>query len=160
MQTLNTASGQQPAEQTMASGEAAEAKPSPLASPTLLRKIDQLRAKNAGTHVSLPQLVVVGDQSSGKSSLLENITGIPFPRDAGLCTRYATQITSRRDDKSLVEVTIIPGPNASEEHKQHLQNFSASIPTGKTFLDEFGNILKKVSPFSSLTLLATRLFHN
>ncbi|KAK2005708.1 hypothetical protein LZ32DRAFT_611845 [Colletotrichum eremochloae] len=52
----------------------------PLTSPDRLRKIDQLRERNIGAYLPLPQLVAVGDQSSGKSSLLESLTGIPFPR--------------------------------------------------------------------------------
>ena len=36
----------------------------------------------------LPQIVVVGGQSSGKSSVLEAIVGRDFlPRGAGICTR-------------------------------------------------------------------------
>lgn len=70
-----------------------------LTNPNRLRKIDQLREKNIGKYLPLPQLVAVGDQSSGKSSLLESLTGIPFPRGQELCTRYATQITQRREKK-------------------------------------------------------------
>ncbi|KAI0448815.1 dynamin GTPase [Xylaria acuta] len=65
----------------------------------LLEKIDGLFACNAGHYVDLPQLVVVGHQSSGKSSVLQGLTGLPFPRDSGLCTRFATQITFRRSDE-------------------------------------------------------------
>ena len=35
----------------------------------------------------------MGDQSSGKSSVLEAISGIPFPRGSGLVTRCATQLS-------------------------------------------------------------------
>ena len=36
----------------------------------------------------LPQVIVIGSESSGKSSLLENITKCPvFPRSAGICTK-------------------------------------------------------------------------
>ncbi|PYH80584.1 hypothetical protein BO82DRAFT_286169, partial [Aspergillus uvarum CBS 121591] len=65
--------------------------------PTLLEKIDKLFACNVGEYINLPQLVVVGDQSSGKSSVLEGLTKLKFPRDSGLCTRFATQIIFRRD---------------------------------------------------------------
>ncbi len=40
-----------------------------------------------GEPIPEPRIVVVGDQHSGKSSVLESISGIPFPRDSRLCTR-------------------------------------------------------------------------
>lgn len=69
------------------------------------------------------QLVVVGDQSSGKSSVLEGLTGFAFPRAAELCTRYATQITCRRETLVGIAVSIIPHENASPEVKQSLLGF-------------------------------------
>jgi hypothetical protein len=50
--------------------------------------VDQLRLSGLGSILQLPQLVVCGDQSSGKSSVLEAITEVPFPRKENLCTRY------------------------------------------------------------------------
>lgn len=46
-----------------------------------LRQISSLRAGGISDKVNLPQLIVAGDQSAGKSSVLEGITGIPFPRE-------------------------------------------------------------------------------
>ena len=38
--------------------------------------------------ISLPQIVAIGSQSAGKSSVLENIVGREvLPRNAGICTR-------------------------------------------------------------------------
>ena len=34
-----------------------------------------------------PQIAVMGDQSSGKSSVLEALSGVPLPRGSGLTTR-------------------------------------------------------------------------
>lgn len=94
-----------------------------LGNQALLDKIDKLRELNVGSIISLPQLIVVGDQSSGKSSVLESLTGFSFPRAAGLCTRYATQITCRRDPARSVSITIIPRPEAKDTIKQRLRKF-------------------------------------
>jgi hypothetical protein len=45
-----------------------------------LSLISNLRSRGVGDHINLPQLIVSGDQSTGKSSVLEGITGVPFPR--------------------------------------------------------------------------------
>jgi len=54
----------------------------------LLNAIDRLRLQGMYNYVSLPQIIVCGDQSSGKSSVLEAISGVSFPVNANLCTRY------------------------------------------------------------------------
>ncbi|KAI9847989.1 MAG: hypothetical protein M1838_000688 [Thelocarpon superellum] len=41
---------------------------------------------------SLPKIVVVGDQSTGKSSLIEAMSEIKVPRDVGTCTRCPLEI--------------------------------------------------------------------
>ncbi|EQB51277.1 dynamin family protein [Colletotrichum gloeosporioides Cg-14] len=74
----------------------------------LLDKIDKLRELGISKQVPLPQLVVVGDQSSGKSSVLESLTGYYFPRSVGLCTRHATEIVCRREPTTSIVVTIHP----------------------------------------------------
>lgn len=98
-----------------------------LGNQSLLDKIDRLRELNVGTLVPLPQLVVVGDQSSGKSSVLESLTGFAFPRATTLCTRYATQITCRREAQRSVSISIIPRPNADDFVKQRLRKFHRYI---------------------------------
>jgi hypothetical protein len=40
--------------------------------------------------------VIVGSQSSGKSSLLQSLTDIPFPVGSGCCTRFPIRVVSRR----------------------------------------------------------------
>ncbi|KAL8910048.1 MAG: hypothetical protein Q9171_004643 [Xanthocarpia ochracea] len=115
-----------------------------LTDPSLLDKIDGLRELNISEYIPLPQLVVVGDQSSGKSSVLEGLTDLPFPRDNGLCTRFATQITFRRAEKSSVIVSIIPSPAADSTTKEKLRAF---IIDDLTLLsgDEFITVLSKVT---------------
>lgn len=96
--------------------ETLDANSASLANPLLLQRIDKLFACGVGDYIALPQLVVVGDQSSGKSSVLEGLTNLPFPRDSGLCTRFATQITFRRARETNISVSIIPSKEASPEH--------------------------------------------
>ena len=51
---------------------------------------------------------MTGDQSSGKSSVLEALTSeLPFPRDSGLCIRFPTQIVFKRSPVTKIEVSII-----------------------------------------------------
>ncbi|ENH74233.1 Interferon-induced GTP-binding protein Mx [Fusarium oxysporum f. sp. cubense race 1] len=126
-----------------------------LTSPYRLRKIDQLRERNIATYLALPQLVAVGDQSSGKSSLLENLTGIPFPRGQELCTRYATQITHRRDVISRITIGIIPGPTAPAEHKEKLESFTKEVHSTEQLNAEFPDILNEVN-----TLMGTKTPRN
>jgi len=54
--------------------------------------VDQMRKDGIEQDVPIPQIAVMGDQSSGKSSVLEALSGIPFPRGSGLVTRCVTQI--------------------------------------------------------------------
>ncbi|KAJ5714861.1 Dynamin [Penicillium malachiteum] len=100
-----------------------------LADPILLGKIDKLFACNVGEYISLPQLVAVGDQSSGKSSVLEGLTGLIFPRDSGLCTQFATQIIFRRMknlDRREISASIIPDLSVMPEQEHKLRAWSAS----------------------------------
>nr|XP_043634941.1 dynamin-related protein 4C-like [Erigeron canadensis] len=54
----------------------------------LLNCIDKLRhLKVMQEGIQLPTIVVVGDQSSGKSSVLESLAQISLPRTQGICTR-------------------------------------------------------------------------
>uniref|UniRef100_A0A0A9DPB7 Dynamin-type G domain-containing protein n=1 Tax=Arundo donax TaxID=35708 RepID=A0A0A9DPB7_ARUDO len=54
----------------------------------LLDAVDRLRhLKVSQVGIQLPTIVVVGDQSSGKSSVLESLAGISLPRGQGICTR-------------------------------------------------------------------------
>ena len=58
----------------------------------ILNVIDQLRSEGISRYIGLPQLIVCGDQFSGKSSVLEAIAGLDWPRKDNLCTRFATEL--------------------------------------------------------------------
>lgn len=89
--------------------------------------------------------MVVGDQSSGKSSVLEGLTGLPFPRDSGLCTRFPTQIVFKRSKIQTAEASIMAA------HGQDASKVDAIAKFGKKeikSLDEktFADILAEVRP--------------
>ncbi|CAI6342332.1 unnamed protein product [Periconia digitata] len=89
--------------------------------------VDKLRRTGLNGIVGLPQLVVCGDQSSGKSSILEAITEIPFPRKENLCTRFATEIILRRSPSSTISITINPDKNRPKHEVTKLRSFHKSI---------------------------------
>ncbi|KAI0677375.1 P-loop containing nucleoside triphosphate hydrolase protein [Trametes maxima] len=51
-----------------------------------------IRAEGAQSDLNLPRVAVIGNQSAGKSSLVEAISGIKVPRDAGTCTRCPMEL--------------------------------------------------------------------
>lgn len=59
----------------------------------LVRKIQELSHLGIEDNkIALPKICVVGDQSTGKSSLIEGISEIQVPRSAGTCTRCPMEI--------------------------------------------------------------------
>jgi len=93
----------------------------------LLDIIDKLRSRGIRRYVDLPEIIVCGDQSAGKSSVLEAISGMSFPTKDNLCTRFATELILRRDATSGVKVSISPGPEASADDRERLSRFHHDI---------------------------------
>jgi GTP-binding protein EngB required for normal cell division len=89
----------------------------------LLDIIDNLRLQGVSHYVALPEIIVCGDQYAGKSSVLEAISGMPFPIKDGLCTRFATELVLRRGDKANIKVSITPGETRFGEDKERLESW-------------------------------------
>ncbi|KFA67309.1 hypothetical protein S40285_03641 [Stachybotrys chlorohalonatus IBT 40285] len=98
----------------------------------LLDLIDKLQFAQLD-NVKLPQIVVVGDQSAGKSSVLEALSGTPFPRDAGACTRFATEIRLRRAKETKLRVSIIPDKNRPHSDQSRLLQFGGDVTGDQSF---------------------------
>jgi hypothetical protein len=73
----------------------------------------------------------VDDQSSGKSSVLKGLTGLPFPRDSGLCTRFPTQIVFKRSKILTTEASIMAA------HRQDGSKIDAIVKFDKKQLKAF-----------------------
>ncbi|RAH76996.1 hypothetical protein BO86DRAFT_235506 [Aspergillus japonicus CBS 114.51] len=87
--------------------------------------IDELRTIGVGALVELPQLIVCGNQSSGKSSVLEAISRVRFPAKSNVCTRFATEVILRRRPSTSIKVSIEPGPSRTrEDERQRLRGFT------------------------------------
>ncbi|TDZ28806.1 Interferon-induced GTP-binding protein Mx [Colletotrichum spinosum] len=93
----------------------------------ILDTITSLRKCGLDGILSLPEIVVCGDQSAGKSLVLEALTEIPFPRNDNLCTRFATEISLRRELTKSLTVRVIPDPDRSQEDQKRIKDFSESI---------------------------------
>lgn len=90
----------------------------------LLDQIEKLHSQGISHYVSLPQLIVCGDQSAGKSSVLEAISQVEFPTNDGLCTRFVTEVTLRRSRMTSASVKILPAHLfVNEERRAKLKDF-------------------------------------
>ncbi|XP_004602574.2 interferon-induced GTP-binding protein Mx2 [Sorex araneus] len=58
--------------------------------------IDSLRALGVEQDLALPAIAVIGDQSSGKSSVLEALSGVALPRGSGIVTRCPLVLKLRK----------------------------------------------------------------
>ncbi|RDW63576.1 putative vacuolar sorting protein VPS1 [Coleophoma cylindrospora] len=93
----------------------------------LLDSIDGLRSQGISHYVSLPQIIVCGDQSSGKSSVLEAISGVSFPVKSNLCTRFPTELVLRKTSHIGVTVSIVPHQSRDESEKLALSRFHEKL---------------------------------
>uniref|UniRef100_A0A8C8VL25 Uncharacterized protein n=1 Tax=Pelusios castaneus TaxID=367368 RepID=A0A8C8VL25_9SAUR len=58
--------------------------------------IDSLRALGVEKDLALPAIAVIGDQSSGKSSVLEALSGVALPRGSGIVTRCPLELKLKK----------------------------------------------------------------
>ncbi|ROW00092.1 hypothetical protein VSDG_03570 [Cytospora chrysosperma] len=97
----------------------------------LLDTVDDLRSMGVGRIVDLPEIIVVGDQSSGKSSVLGAISSVRFPVKGGVCTRFATELVLRKAQVTKFKVRIVAGDTSDkfstcfiESHHDSVKRFN------------------------------------
>jgi hypothetical protein len=83
--------------------------------------IDKLGSKGISKYVDLPEIIVCGDQSAGKSSVLGAISELSFPTKDNLCTKFATELVLRRHATAVAKIFINPSPKRSMDERERLQ---------------------------------------
>jgi GTPase SAR1 family protein len=97
--------------------------------------------RDCGTEevVKLPKIVVIGNQSAGKSSLIEAISRIKVPRASGTCTRCPMEVVLSCSDSKTWHCKVSLRFEHNEVTGQHLGVF----PFGETdSINEVPNLLR------------------
>ncbi|KAI7827446.1 P-loop containing nucleoside triphosphate hydrolase protein [Gamsiella multidivaricata] len=66
--------------------------------------------------LTIPQIAILGDQSSGKSSVLAAIIKLSFPRNVETCTHFATQVNIRQSERAEMSAHIDDEPEFNERN--------------------------------------------
>ena len=121
---------------------------------SILNKVD-----SASAHLTLPSIVVIGSQSSGKSSVLESIVGKEFlPKGSNMVTRRP------------IELTLVNTPNSNEitadfptqrlynikdfkEVRRLLMELNMAVPTSEAVSEEPIQLTIKSSRVPDLSLV-------
>jgi interferon-induced GTP-binding protein Mx1 len=120
-----------------------------------LKLAEDLRNLNLETELNIPQICVMGDQSSGKSSVLEALSGIPFPRGSGLVTRCPIRLVMRkaREHESwfaVVSTSVDPGTRIPVTEKTALgsviEKLTSTLCQGTNQFSTDSIIVDLVSP--------------
>lgn len=72
--------------------------------------MERLSTFGVGKIVDFPQIIVVGEQSAGKSAVLSALSTVGFPSHDGGCTRFATELVlsprTRYNERRRVTASI------------------------------------------------------
>uniref|UniRef100_A0A8C7ACY3 Interferon-induced GTP-binding protein Mx1 n=1 Tax=Neovison vison TaxID=452646 RepID=A0A8C7ACY3_NEOVI len=122
--------------------------------------IDSLRALGVEQDLALPAIAVIGDQSSGKSSVLEALSGVALPRGSGIVTRCPLvlklkKVTNQDEWRGKVSYQDfekeISDPSEVEEEINKAQNAIAG--EGQGISHELINLEVSSSHVPDLTLI-------
>ncbi|XP_064799946.1 interferon-induced GTP-binding protein Mx-like isoform X2 [Oncorhynchus masou masou] len=100
--------------------------------------VDDMRSIGIDKELPLPSIAVVGDQSSGKSSVLETLSGVALPRGTGIVTRCPLLLQLCNDRTVKWEAVISYGgkdfefdePSEVVRHVEQAQNMLAGKGVG------------------------------
>uniref|UniRef100_A0A672RC70 Interferon-induced GTP-binding protein Mx2-like n=1 Tax=Sinocyclocheilus grahami TaxID=75366 RepID=A0A672RC70_SINGR len=125
--------------------------------------IDTLRSVGIQKDLALPTIVVIGDQSSGKSSVLEALSGIALPRGSGIVTRCPLELRLRNVTGGVSWKAVLPrlsyeekiiefgDPSLVEKHVEEAQNELAG--KGVKICDDLITLEVRSADVCDLTLI-------
>ena len=97
--------------------------------------LEQIRGDLNKENVTVPCIAVVGEQSAGKSSVMEYIADIQFPRAENTCTRCPT-IASLVCDSSIDSPYATVGLDPDKETHERVDDFSSVAGKIEELTDE------------------------
>lgn len=116
---------------------------------TLLDTIDELRNLGLSNVLHLPQIVVVGDQCAGKSSVLEAISRVRFPIKDGICTRFPTELVLPQSYSLHTKVEVrAPGDSPDKNHTFNRAGFTK---------DDLPAIIEEAKQHMGITAESTKI---
>nr|CAG4647697.1 EOG090X01UE [Moina brachiata] len=105
----------------------------------VINKLQDVFSTVGADAIQLPQIVVVGTQSSGKSSVLEGLVGRSFlPRGVGIVTRrplILQLVYTPLDDKEH---------RSADEGTLHLEEWAKFLHQKNKIFTDFANVLKEI----------------
>ncbi|MBN3312013.1 MX3 protein, partial [Atractosteus spatula] len=122
--------------------------------------IDSLRSLGVEKDLGLPAIAVIGDQSSGKSSVLEALSGVALPRGSGIVTRCPLELKLKKikeEDDWTAKISYqgheeeILLPSDVEQKIREAQNEMAGVGVGIS--DELISLEIASSDVPDLTLI-------
>lgn len=88
------------------------------------------------THIDLPKVIVIGSESSGKSSLMENITKCQlFPKDSDFCTKLPIRVIM----KTVYDIKDVKY-NIKYNNKDIITNLNSIYSEIKNIMDNLDDI--------------------
>ena len=117
--------------------------------------------KKIGEEMVLPRIIVIGNESSGKSSTLERIAGQPvLPCDTGICTRAPVVLELKYDPTLLDAEIYFKGFTGEYEKVQNAEEARSKVQAAMDSLKGVGvanNKEVRVKIVSQVRVLAVTL---
>jgi len=84
----------------------------------LLDLFDDLRevmGDKLSKDLQLPSIAVIGNQSAGKTSVIERLSGIALPSGVGMVTKAPLVLSMRRDDQEFIKIKRTNYPHSEKD---------------------------------------------